>query len=70
MISKLLPTISLEKWLQKTIEYQPQLSTSIDRDATDVVNLDDIVVWVQACEQCVALFKRIMPMAMENLTIA
>ncbi len=34
-----------------------------------MVNLDDPNVWVQACEQHVVLFKRIMPMAMENLVI-
>ncbi len=34
-----------------------------------MVNLDDPNVWVQACEQHVALFKRITPMEMENLVI-
>jgi hypothetical protein len=26
-------------------------------------------MWVQVCEQCLALFKRVMPMVMENLVI-
>jgi hypothetical protein len=34
-----------------------------------VVNLNHPNVWVQVCEQCVALFKRVMPMVMENLVI-
>jgi hypothetical protein len=32
-----------------------------------LVNLDDLNVWVQAYEQHVILFKRVMLMAMENL---
>jgi len=34
-----------------------------------VINLDDLLVWVHACAQRVALFKRVMLMAMENLAI-
>ncbi len=34
-----------------------------------VINFDDPSVWVQACEHWVALFKQMMPMAMENLAI-
>jgi len=34
-----------------------------------VVNLDNPNVWVQAYEQCVGLFKKVMPMAMESLAI-
>ncbi len=29
----------------------------------------DANVWLQACEQQIALFQHVMPMAMENLTI-
>jgi hypothetical protein len=34
-----------------------------------MVNLDDPKMWVKACEQHVALFKIIMPLAMEKLAI-
>ncbi len=34
-----------------------------------VINLDDPSKWVQTCEQWVVLFKWVMPMAIENLTI-
>jgi hypothetical protein len=39
---------------------EPQLLASICRDVDYVVNLDDPNVWVEACEQHVALFKRTM----------
>jgi len=35
-----------------------------------MINLDDPLVWVHACAQRVALFKRVMLMALENLAIA
>jgi hypothetical protein len=35
-----------------------------------MVNLDDPNMRVKACEQHVALFKIVMPLAMENLAIA
>ncbi len=34
-----------------------------------MINFNDLLMWVQGCEQWVALFKRVMPMAMENLKI-
>ncbi len=40
--------------------HEPQLLTSIHKDVVHVVNLDDFNVWVEACEQCATLFKRIM----------
>jgi hypothetical protein len=46
-----------------------ELPASIQHDAMTIINLNDPVVWVQACEQWVVLFKRVMPMAMENLAI-
>ncbi len=49
--------------------YEPQIFISIHKDVAKVVNLNHPNVWVQVCEQCVALFKRIMPMVMENLVI-
>ena len=49
---------------------EPELPMSIRHDVATVVNLDDPDMWVQACEQRATLFKRIMPMALENLTIA
>jgi hypothetical protein len=47
----------------------PKLPTSIQRDATVVMDLDDQKMWFQACEQKVILFQHIIPMVMENLTI-
>jgi hypothetical protein len=38
-------------------------STSIQKDLAHVVNLDDFNVWVEACEQCATLFKRVMAYA-------
>jgi hypothetical protein len=35
-----------------------------------IINMDDPNVWIQACEQWTILFRRVMPMAMENLAIA
>jgi hypothetical protein len=49
--------------------HKPQLPTSIYIDVAKVVNLDYPNVWVLAYEQCVVFFKRVMPMAMENLAI-
>jgi hypothetical protein len=47
----------------------PKLPTSIRRNVMIVINLDDPSKWVQTCEQWVVLFKWVMPMAIENLTI-
>ncbi len=35
-----------------------------------IINMDDLSVWIQACEQCAALFQCVMPMGMESLVIA
>lgn len=34
-----------------------------------IINLDDLNVWFETCEQQIALFQFVMPMVMENLTI-
>lgn len=49
---------------------EPDLPTSIRREAATVLNLDDPDVWARACEQRAELFKKVMPMAFENLAIA
>jgi hypothetical protein len=41
----------------------------IQRQNMVIMNLDDLNVWFQGCEQQPPLFQCIMPMAMENLTI-
>jgi hypothetical protein len=35
-----------------------------------IINLDDMNVWIHACEQQTTLFQHVMPMVMENLAIA
>ncbi len=35
-----------------------------------IINMDDLHVWIKACEQQATLFQHVMPMAMENLAIA
>jgi hypothetical protein len=49
--------------------YEPQTLISIHKDVVKVVILNHPNVWVEVYEQCVALFKRVMPMVMENLVI-
>ena len=49
---------------------EPDLPMSIRRQTAIVVHLDDPDMWIRACEERAALFKRIMPMAFENLAIA
>ncbi len=49
--------------------HEPDLLTSIRQDATTIINMDDLDVWIQACEQQATLFQHVMPMAMENLAI-
>jgi hypothetical protein len=46
-----------------------ELPTSICHDIMVVMNLNDLTKWFWACEQKTTLFKCVMPMAMENLTI-
>ncbi len=47
-----------------------KLLVSIWHDVMIVINFNDPLVWIQACEQWTILFMRAMPMAMENLVIA
>ncbi len=43
--------------------YEPQLFHR------DVVDLDDFNAWVQTCEHCLTLFKKVIPMPMQILAI-
>jgi hypothetical protein len=44
---------------------------AIQMDADIVLaNMDNLDTWVLVSEQCADLFKRVMPMALENLSIA
>ncbi len=45
------------------------LPTTIRRESSEVVNLDDSEMWLRLCSQCVELFQKIMPIAFENLAI-
>ena len=51
-------------------DQEPDLSSSICRQTSSMINLDDYDMWIRACEERAVLLKRIMPMAFENLTIA
>jgi hypothetical protein len=46
-----------------------ELPTSIRHDVKAVICFNDLVMWVQTCEQNDYLFRWVMPMAMENLAI-
>ncbi|OAE21043.1 hypothetical protein AXG93_606s1290 [Marchantia polymorpha subsp. ruderalis] len=48
----------------------PDLPTSIRRETSEVVNLDDLNMWVRVCSQHAELFQRVMPVAFENFAIA
>jgi hypothetical protein len=45
------------------------LPTTIHHESTEVVNLDDSEMWLKVCFQCVEFFRRVMPIAFENLAI-
>jgi len=47
-----------------------ELPTSIQHDAMTIISINDLVVWVQTCEQHDVLFRWVMPMVMENMAIA
>jgi hypothetical protein len=49
---------------------EPKLLASIQGDVMTVINMDDLNVWMHACEHQATLFQCVMPMVMENLTIA
>ena len=48
----------------------PDLPAAIRRESCEVVNLDDPDMWMRVCSQRAELFRRVMPMAFENLAIA
>jgi len=48
----------------------PNLPTTIHRESSEVVNLDDPEMWLRVCFQHAELFQRVMPAAFENLAIA
>jgi len=48
----------------------PDLPITIRRESSEVVNLDDLEMWLRVCSQCAELFRRVMLAAFENLAIA
>jgi len=48
----------------------PDLLTTIPRESSEVVNLDDPEMWLRMCSQRVELFRKVMPTAFKNLAIA
>jgi hypothetical protein len=48
----------------------PDLPTTIRRESSEVVNLDDLEMWLRVRSQRVELFRKIMPTTFENLAIA
>jgi hypothetical protein len=48
----------------------PILPSSIATQMDQVVNLDSLATWARVIVKRAALFKRVMPMAMENMSIA
>jgi hypothetical protein len=48
----------------------PDLPTTICRESSEVVNLDDREMWLKVCSQRAELFQKVMQAAFENLAIA
>jgi hypothetical protein len=46
------------------------LPIMICRESSEVVNLDDLEMWLRVCFQCAELFQKVMLTAFENLAIA
>jgi hypothetical protein len=46
------------------------LPTTICRESSEVVNLDDLEMWLWVCYERVKLFQRVMPTTFKNLAIA
>ncbi len=46
------------------------LPMTIRRESNEVVNLDDLEMWLKVCFQCVELFRKVMSATFENLAIA
>jgi hypothetical protein len=51
-------------------DQDPDLPITIRREFNEVVNLDDLEIWLRVCFQRAELFQRVMPVAFENLAIA
>jgi hypothetical protein len=49
---------------------EPKLPTAIRRKVSGVVQFDNPDVWIQVCFERAELFRRVMPMAFQNLAIA
>jgi hypothetical protein len=47
----------------------PDLPTTICREFSEVMNLDDSEMWLKVCSQRAKLFQRVMPAMFENLAI-
>jgi len=47
----------------------PNLLTTIRRESSEVVNLDDPEMWLRVCSQRVKLFRKVMLTTFENLAI-
>ncbi len=47
-----------------------ELPTSIRQDVMVIVNMDDLNMWIQPCEQWATLSQRAMSIALENLAMA
>ncbi len=45
------------------------LPTTIHRESSEVVNLNDLEMWLKVCSQRVELFQRVMPITFKNLAI-
>ncbi len=48
----------------------PNLPMTIHRESSEVVNLDDLEIWLKVCFQHAELFRRVMPTTFKNLAIA
>ncbi len=47
----------------------PNLPRTIHRESNEVVNLDDLEMWLRVCFQHAELFQKVMPVAFKNLAI-
>jgi hypothetical protein len=49
---------------------EPELPAAIRRKVSGVVQFDNPDLWFQVCSERAELFRRVMPMAFQNLSIA
>ncbi len=47
----------------------PNLPTTIRHESSEVVNFDDLKMWLRVCFQRAKFFRRVMPATFENLAI-